>query len=114
MLVALAVMLLVTGGALTTFQNAMQVNDSASQLADANQNLRAGTNQLIRDLLMAGRIIGAEGVSMPSGAGVKSFKRPAPPNTSLTFDLIVDDDTTKNLPSLSTGYQKGPSINGMS
>jgi prepilin-type N-terminal cleavage/methylation domain-containing protein len=114
MMVAMAVMLIVVGGALTTFQNAMQVNDSASQLADANQNLRAGTNQLIRDLMMAGRIIGAEGVSMPSGAGVQAFRRPAPPGTSLTFDVIVDADTTKNLPSLSTGYQKGPSVNGMS
>jgi len=114
MMVATAVMLIVTGSALTTFQKAMQVNDSASQLADANQNLRAGTNQLIRDLIMAGRIIGAEGVSMPSGAGVKAFRRPAPPGTSLVFDVIVDADTTKNLPSITTGYQKGPKINGMS
>jgi prepilin-type N-terminal cleavage/methylation domain-containing protein len=78
MMVAMAVMLIVVGGALTTFQNAMQVNDSASQLADANQNLRAGTNQLIRDLMMAGRIIGAEGVSMPSGAGVRRSGAPPP------------------------------------
>ena len=47
---------MVLGGALTTFKNALAINDSAAQLADANQNLRAGTNQLIRDLLMAGRI----------------------------------------------------------
>ena len=54
-------MLLVTGAALTTFRNALMINDSAAQLADANQNLRAGTNQLIRDLMLAGRIIGPEG-----------------------------------------------------
>ena len=47
-------MLLMTGAALTTFQNALTVNDSAAQLGDANQNLRAGTNQMIRDLMQAG------------------------------------------------------------
>ena len=61
MMVATAVVLVVLSGALTTFKNALAINDSASQLADANQNLRAGTNQLIRDMLMAGRIIGTEG-----------------------------------------------------
>ena len=52
-MVASTVMLLVIGTALTTFKNALTINDSAAQLADANQNLRAGTNQLIRDLTMA-------------------------------------------------------------
>jgi len=112
LMVSMAITLIVTSAALTTFQNAVQINDSASQLADANQNLRAGTNTLIRDLLMAGRIIGAEGVSMPSGAGVKNFNRPGPTGATLTFPLIVDDDTTKNLPSITTGYQLGPTING--
>ena len=112
MLVTTTIMLLVMGGALTTFKNALTINDSASQLADANQNLRAGTNQLIRDLMMAGRIIGAEGIPMPTGAGVVAFGRPGPPGASLTFPLIVDADTTLNLPSLTTGYQLGPTING--
>ena len=49
-MVSTTIMLLITGGALTTFKNALAINDTAAQLADANQNLRAGTNQLIRDL----------------------------------------------------------------
>jgi prepilin-type N-terminal cleavage/methylation domain-containing protein len=112
MLVSTTIMLLVMGGALTTFRNALTINDSASQLADANQNLRAGTNQLIKDLMMAGRIIGAEGIAMPTGAGVVAFGRPGPVGSALTFPLIVDDDTTLNLPSLATGYQLGPVIDG--
>jgi len=112
LLVTTTIMMLVMSGALTTFRNALTINDSASQLADANQNLRAGTNQLIRDLMMAGRIIGAEGISMPSGAGVVAFNRPGPPGSSLTFPLIVDADTTLNLPSLSTGFGLGPVITG--
>jgi prepilin-type N-terminal cleavage/methylation domain-containing protein len=112
MLVSTTVMLLITGAALTTFRNGLALNDAASQLSDANQNLRAGTNQLIRDLLMAGRIIGAEGISMPTG-GVTAFKRPGPPGSALTFSLVTDDiDITLNLPSVTTGYQLGPTING--
>ena len=108
MLVATTVVLLILGGALTTFRNALAINDSAAQLADANQNLRAGTNQLVRDLLMAGRIIGSEGISMPTGAGI-TYARPGP--TALNFDMVADGDSTLQLPSISTGYQLGPMIN---
>ena len=106
MMVATAVVLLVVlSGALTTFKNALTINDSASQLADANQNLRAGTNQLIRDLLMAGRIIGTEGIAMPTGPGI-TFARPGP--VAMNFAMVADGDPTLQLPSITTGYQLGP------
>jgi hypothetical protein len=105
----------VLGGALTTFSNALRINDSAAQLADSNQNLRAGTNQLIRDLLMAGRIIGSEGISLPvNGAGVPTYARPGPV-AGVNFNLVADPDPTLavlQLPSLSTGWKDGPTING--
>ena len=63
LLVATTILLLVIGAVLTTFKNAVQINDAASQLGDSTQNLRAGTNLLIRDLMMAGRVFGAEGVA---------------------------------------------------
>ena len=110
LLVSTVITLLVTGAALTTFRNGLAVNDSAAQLSDANQNLRAGTNQLIRDLMQAGRIIGTEGIPMPTGTGVTAFSRPGP--GSLTFSLVVDADTTLNLPAITTGYELGPTING--
>jgi len=111
MLVSITITLLVTGAALNTFSNGLVINDSASQLSDSNQNLRAGTNQLIRDLMQAGRIIGPEGIPVPTGAGVQSFARPGP-TSGMTFNTVVDDDTTLNLPSITTGYQQGPTING--
>jgi len=69
MMVATAVVLVVLSGALTTFKNALAINESASQLADANQNLRAGTNQLIRDILMAHLHSNAAQVSVEIGRG---------------------------------------------
>lgn len=109
MMVSTAVVLIVLAGALTTFKNALAINDSASQLADANQNLRAGTNQLVRDLLMAGRLIGTEGIAMPTGPGI-TFARPGP--VAMNFDLVADGDQTLQMPSINTGYQLGPSIRG--
>ncbi len=112
LLITTTIMLCVTGAALTTFRNALTINDSAGQLADANQNLRAGTNQLVKDLMMAGRIIGPGGIPVPTGAGVGAFSRPGPAGSSLTFNLVSDDDTSLNLPDITTGYQLGPMING--
>jgi type II secretory pathway pseudopilin PulG len=121
MLVSTTIMLLITGATLTTFKNAVQINDAASQLGDSTQNLRAGTNLLIRDLMMAGRIIGAEGIAMPNGGTLTAFYRPGPPPPSpaLTFPLVQTDEDdsgnaviyTTNLPSLTTGYQGGAVVN---
>lgn len=112
MLIATTIMLIVVATALTTFNNALAINDSAGQLADANQNLRAGTNQLVRDLMTAGRVIGPGGVPLPTGVGVSAFSRPGPPGASLTFALVADDDSSLNLADVTTGHQLGPTING--
>jgi prepilin-type N-terminal cleavage/methylation domain-containing protein len=112
MLVATTVMLLVIGATLATFKNATDINNVASAVGDTNQNIRAGTNQLVRDLMMAGRIIANGGVPAPSGAGSLAIKRPGPPGSALTFGLIADDDGTLMLPAITTGYQLGPVING--
>jgi type II secretory pathway pseudopilin PulG len=118
MLVSTTVMLLIIGAALQTFSNALQVNDAASQMADSNQNLRAGTNQLIKDVMMAGRVIGAEGIALPNGAGSQPFNRPGPV-AGLTFGTVSAEENTAtclpasctlNLPSITTGYQLGPMI----
>ena len=79
LIVASMITLTVIGIALTTFSNAMALNEAATQIADSNQNLRAGTNLLVRDLLQAGRNIPTGGISIPSGAGSVAIYRPSPP-----------------------------------
>ena len=118
MLVSTAVMLLVAGSALTTFKNGLDINDAANQLGDANQNLRAGTNQITRDLMTAGRIISNGGVPAPAGAGALAINRPGPcsnppacTQTGLTFAFVQDDDGTLMVPSITPGYQLGPPVN---
>lgn len=115
LLVTSVVLLLVIGGALTTFKNAMDINDTANQLGDSSQNLRAGTNQLVRDLMMAGRVIAAEAIPVPNGSGAIAITRPGPAGSSLTFALVADpDDGNTELPSITPGYRLGPTINGSS
>jgi prepilin-type N-terminal cleavage/methylation domain-containing protein len=114
LMVSMTIMLIIIGGALTTFQSAVTLSESAAQIADANQNLRAGTNQLIRDVMQAGRIIGPEGIPVPNGAGAGPISRPGPPPpaSALTFTLAAGS-TTLNLPDISTGSALGPAVNGV-
>ena len=105
LLVSTTVMLVIVGATLTTFRNALDINDAASQVGDTNQNLRAGTNLLFRDLMMAGRVIANGGVPAPSGAGALAISRPGPIGSALTFSFVADDDGTLLLPAITTGYQ---------
>ena len=50
-LIASVITLVVMGVAFSTFRDGLSLNDSAMKLTDASQNLRAGTNLLVRDLL---------------------------------------------------------------
>ncbi|HZT75602.1 MAG TPA: prepilin-type N-terminal cleavage/methylation domain-containing protein [Vicinamibacterales bacterium] len=111
LLVSTTIMLLVAGTTLTTFKNAVDINDTASQLGDTNQNLRAGTNTLVRDLMMAGRIIANGGVPVPSGGGAAAIARPGPPGSNLTFSVVADDDGTTMLPAITPGYALGAPVN---
>ena len=111
LLISTAIMLLVLAGAVTTFKSAVSANQTGQQIADANQNLRAGTNLLIRDLLEAGRGIPTGGIPIPSGANSQVISRPSPPNlpfVQLTFDNVA----STTLPALTTGFQFGPTVDG--
>lgn len=109
LMVASIITLTVIGLALTTFANAIRLNEAATQVADSNQNLRAGTNLLVRDLLQAGRNIPTGGISIPSGSGASSIHRPSPPTTTMEFDNLTWQTT---LSAITTGEGKGPTING--
>ncbi len=105
-LFATTISLIVIGAAMTTFKDAMGLTSTASNLADASLNLRGGTNLLIRDLQVAGRLIPIGGIPIPSGANAGHVNRPSPPGYAYTFDAV--SDTT--LSAITTGAQLGPVI----
>jgi hypothetical protein len=106
LLISTTITLMVLGGAMATVKQAFTLNDTGTQLADANQNLRAGTNLLIKDLLQAGRGIPVGGISIASGTGSTPINRPAPPGMSFTFD----NTTASTLPAIITGSGLGPVV----
>jgi hypothetical protein len=107
LLTATTISLIVVGTAVATFKDAIGMNEMASNLADASQNLRGGTNFLVRDLTQAGRLIPTGGIPIPSGAGAQPIKRPSPPGTPLYFDNV----NATTLTAITTGAALGPSVN---
>lgn len=98
----------VLGIAFTTFRDALALNDAVVNLTDSSQNLRAGTNLLVHDLLQAGRNIPTGGIGIPSGAGSSAIHRPSPPNRFYTFD----NTTATTLSPITTGAALGPIVDG--
>jgi prepilin-type N-terminal cleavage/methylation domain-containing protein len=103
-----AITLVVLGMAMTTFRNALTLSDTATLLADATQNLRAGSNLLVRDLMQTGRGIPTGGIPIPSGDGAEPINRPSPPETAYFFD----NEEATTLPAITTGDALGPTVSG--
>jgi prepilin-type N-terminal cleavage/methylation domain-containing protein len=106
LLISTTITLLALGGAVTTFKNALNITNSGTQLSDSNQNLRAGTNLLVRDLMQAGRQIPTGGIPIPSGIGSTLLNRPSPPGVTCTFDNV----NATALAAITTGADLGPTI----
>jgi hypothetical protein len=109
LLVASVVTLAALGIAFATFSDALTLNDTTLQVADASQNLRAGSNLLVRDLLQVGRNIPTGGIAIPSGLNSEPIYRPGPPGASYTFD----NTESVTLSAITTGDGLGPDINGV-
>jgi hypothetical protein len=109
LLVASVVTLAAMGIAFATFSDALTLNDTTLQVADASQNLRAGSNLLVRDLLQVGRNIPTGGIAIPSGLNSEPIYRPGPPGTAYTFD----NTDAVTLAAITTGNGMGPDINGV-
>ena len=108
LMISTSIVLIALGVSMMTFKNSVAVNQAATQTADANQNLRAGANLLIRDLLQAARGIPTGGIPIPSGAGATAINLPSPPNSVRTFDNVASSE----LPAIITGFGLGPTVDG--
>jgi prepilin-type N-terminal cleavage/methylation domain-containing protein len=115
LLVSTTIMLIVLGGAMSTLKTAMNVNDTATQMADSNQNLRAGANTLVRDLMQAGRRLPTTGIPIANGAGATAINRPCPP-ASVPAPTVAcgtfDNVTGTALSAITTGGFMGPWVDG--
>jgi len=107
LLISMTIVLLVLGASLTTFTSALKVNAAGTELGDASQNLRAGTDLMVRDLLQTGAGIPTGGIPIPSGAGATPLDRPGVPGTAPKFNPALDV-----LPAITPGMGLGSTVNG--
>lgn len=104
LMVALAITLVIVGAALQAFLQARRASDTASQLVEMNDNLRAGLDLIVRDLIQTGQgLPSGKVIDKPSGTGAVPIVRPGPVAAGLTFPV-----TDSEFPAVITGAGLGP------
>lgn len=105
-LIATALSLIVLAGAMGALNDAMSINEKTRLTVDLEQNLRAGTNLIVRDFIQVGWGIPTGGIPIPSGGGSTAVVRPGPPGTSYTFAGAL------TISAVNPGAGLGPTGNG--
>jgi hypothetical protein len=105
MLIASAITLVVLAGTMGAFNNSLGLNEKAAQIADLEQNMRAGMNLLVDDFLIAGWSVPIGGIPIPSGPGAHAVVRPGRPEENIYF-------TAQTIAAVNPGPALGPVING--
>lgn len=103
LMVALVIMLLIVGATLKGLTDAIHANEAVTLLADMQENLRAGMNYMVHDLVQAGEGIPVGGITIPhSAAAVSAITRPSPPTLAYIFP-----GTYTTLPAITPGASLG-------
>src|SRR5437773_11034334 len=85
LMIAMGLSLTLLSGAFMLFLQSRKVIESTVKTADMNQNLRAGTDLMIRDLTATAGGIPIGGVPLPSGIGCRAVTRPGPASPVASF-----------------------------
>ena len=115
--VAMAVTLLVLAGAVLLFRDSTQAHSSVTQSSDMSDNMRAGVNMIVQDLILTGTGIPTGGIAIPNtvdknGCNV-SFPVTRPPATlKLSFQGPNAGQPGCNvvLPAIEPGPSLGPTV----
>jgi prepilin-type N-terminal cleavage/methylation domain-containing protein len=109
-LVAVTLMLIILAATLGALTDAIHAVEGVTLLADTQENLRAGMNYIVRDLVQAGVGLPQSGITIPNSGGVSAVVRPGPYTAPATsFGNFPAAWTV--LPAISPGYQLGLTTN---
>jgi len=100
-LVATTLMLVILAATLGTLTDAIHATEGVTLMADTQENLRAGMNDIQRDLVQAGEGLPQSGITIPNTGGVSAVNRPGPSGIG-TFPT-----SWTVLPDISPGNQLG-------
>jgi len=110
LMVAAAITLAITGATLMAFQQAMRVNETASQSTETNDSLRTAMDLMVRDFIQVGQGLPAgKSIPLPSGVGATPVVRPSPPGQNYTLPFPAGQDV---LSAVTPGAGMGPNVPG--
>jgi prepilin-type N-terminal cleavage/methylation domain-containing protein len=118
MMIALGVTAVILLAAVLAFRESVLVNSNVTQASDINDNLRAGMNLMVQDLIQAGTGIPTGGISIPNtqdATGCNTslpVNRPGPPPAAITFQgpNSLTPGCNVILPAVEPGPALGPAI----
>jgi prepilin-type N-terminal cleavage/methylation domain-containing protein len=110
LLVAMALVLIIMGGALTALTNAYKSSERSKIVTGVNNNLRIGVDLIVRDFIQVGQgLPTGRTVQVPSGTGALQIQRPHPQGSTCT----AWPAGTESIPAVTPGPGCGPVIEGV-
>ena len=108
LLIAMLIVLVVMGAAMTSVTNAYRSVENSRGIIDVNNNLRIGADLMVRDFIQVGQgLPTGRVVQVPSGNSAARIQRPHPQGSACTqFDAGI-----LTLPAVVVGPGCGPTIN---
>jgi prepilin-type N-terminal cleavage/methylation domain-containing protein len=106
-MIATALSIILLGAAFNFFNDLEGLTESVTVMAEVNQNLRASTDLMARDIYQAGAQIPTGGIPLPNGNGASPVLRPGP--GGYDFPTAADGGV---LPVITPGYQQGGTMDG--
>jgi prepilin-type N-terminal cleavage/methylation domain-containing protein len=117
MMVAMAVTVIVLGGAMVVFRDSTQTNRSVNQTADMSDNTRAGVNMVVQDLILTGSGVPTGGIAVPNTVDATGCNKGVPINRPpAVLGLVFAGPTTARagcnvvLPAIEPGPNLGPIV----
>ena len=117
LLVAIAVTSIVIGAAVVMFRDSMKASRNTTEAADMSDNLRAGLNLIVQDLIQTGTGIPTGGISVPNtinanGCNVGQLVNRPPAVLNLTFQGPNTANAGCNVivPAIEPGSGLGPTV----
>jgi prepilin-type N-terminal cleavage/methylation domain-containing protein len=105
LMVAVTIVLLILGATLSALTSALNATQAITLMADTQENLRAGMNYMVRDLLQAGEGVPQGGITIPNSGGTSSVNRPGPGTPAVSFGTFSPSWTA--LPAVIPGFGLG-------
>ncbi len=107
LLVGMVLTLVVTGGALLAFQQAVVSMEGTRLKLQMDDNVRLALDLMVRDLIQTGDgLPNGKTIPVPNGLGASRINRPGP-------SLDPFPSTTIDLAAVTPGHQLGPIVNGV-